>query len=283
MLLGLIAAAALSWSIRHELRPISEFAHDIESVGPETAILTDPQIPRRELVPAYNALTALLQRLQAKLRSERAFAAHAAHSLRTPLAGLTAQLEVASAKAPAEIAHRLSLATDAAHRLAGVVDALLTMARTTDGMRWRAFDATELATIAAGPRIEVDTTQLAAAGTLLGDSDLLAVAVANLVDNAARHGAQRVRVLGTRSGQQQCIEIEDDGPGASPDRLALIRAALERLETRGEIDPALGLGLTLAASVARTHRGCLSVQSSPAGGRGFVARLEWPTEPLQDK
>ena len=283
MLLGLIAAAALGWSIRHELRPISEFARNIERVGPETATLTEPRIPRRELAPAYSALAALLQRLQAKLRSERAFAAHAAHSLRTPLAGLTAQLEVASAKAPAELAHRLSLATDAAHRLAGVVDALLTMARTTEGIRWRAFDATELATIAAGPRIEVDTTQLVAAGTLNGDSDLLAVAVANLVDNAARHGAQRVRVRGTRSGQQQCIEIEDDGPGVSPDRLALIAAALERFEVKGEIDPALGLGLTLAASVARAHKGCLSIQSSPAGRRGFVARLEWPTESPQDK
>lgn len=283
MLLGLIAAAALGWSIRHELRPISEFAHNIESVGPEAATLTEPRLPRRELVPAYRALSALLQLLQAKLRSERAFAAHAAHSLRTPLAGLTAQLEVTSAKAPAEIAHRLSLATDAAHRLAGVVDALLTMARTTEGVRWRAFDATELTTIAAGPRIDVDATQLAAAGTLLGDSDLLAVAVANLVDNAARHGAQRVRVRGTRSSQQQCVEIEDDGPGASPERLALIGAALERFETKGEIDPAIGLGLTLAASVARAHKGCLSVQSSPAGRRGFVARLEWPTEPPLDK
>jgi len=282
VLLGLIATAILGWNIRHELRPITDFARAVEKIGPETSTLAPPRLLRRELIPAYGALEALLHRLQAKLRSERAFAAHAAHSLRTPLAGLTAQLEVANATAPSGLAARLSKATDSAHRLAGVIDALLTMARATDGVRWRTFDATELATVATGPQIEVDSTQLSVAGTLHGDSDLLAVAVVNLVDNATRHGAHRVKIRARQLSGLQCIEIEDDGPGVSQARLAHLATALDRFEQSGEIDPALGLGLTLAFSVARAHGGCLSLDCTQTERRGFCARLKWPLVPPQE-
>jgi signal transduction histidine kinase len=221
----------------------------------------------------------LLQRLQEKLRSERAFAAHAAHSLRTPLAGLTAQLEVACVTPPAELPARLSMATASAQRLAGVVDALLTMTRASDRVRWTIFDADELTTVATGRRVEVDATQLAVAGTLHGDFDLLAVAVANLVDNAERHGAHHVQLRVTALDDHQCIEVADDGPGVSSEKLTSLQAALEAFESRGEIDPQLGLGLTLAVSVAKAHNGRLSVERTEAHRPGFCARLIWPSAP----
>lgn len=274
--LGLLACAILVWSIRQELRPIADFAQAVESIGPETVQLPAPALPRSELDRAYGELGAMLARLQAKLRSERAFAAHAAHSLRTPLAGLSAQLEVASADAPPEAAQRIDLASAAAHRLAGVVEALLSMTRATEGVLWRQFDAAELATVASGRKIEVDASQLETAGVLTGDSDLLAVAVANLVDNAARHGARRVRLQAHCAADQQSIEITDDGPGVSNEALARLESGLQRFEQSGEIDSALGLGLTLAASVARAHKGRLTLRCVEADGHGFCARLAWP-------
>ena len=222
--LGLVACAVLGWAVRQELRPIADFAQAIESIGPDTVHMPAPRLPRSELDRAYLELGAMLSRLQAKLRSERAFAAHAAHSLRTPLAGLSAQLEVASAVAPPEAAQRIGLASTAAQRLAGVVEALLSMTRATEGVRWRSFDAMELATVATGLRIDVDASQLATAGVLTGDSDLLAVAVANLVDNAARHGARRVRLQAHCSSAQQSIEITDDGPGVTQKPLPASKA-----------------------------------------------------------
>jgi len=277
--LGAIAAAILGWVIRRELRPIGEFARTIEAIGPETTALTEPTLLRRELVPSYRALGELVQRLQEKLRSERTFAAHAAHSLRTPLAGLTAQLEVASVTPPAELPARLSMATASAQRLAGVVDALLTMSRASDRIQCSHFDAAELASVATGRNIEADATQLLTAGILYGDFDLLAVAVANLVDNAERHGAHRAWIRATQTDGRQCLEIADDGPGVSAGQLARLQAALERLEVRAAIDPELGLGLTLAASVARAHNGCLTVESARSDRQGFCARLDWPNQP----
>jgi signal transduction histidine kinase len=277
--LGVMAAAVLGWMIRRELQPLTEFARTIEAIGPDTIALTEPELLRRELVPSYRALSALLQRLQEKLRSERAFAAHAAHSLRTPLAGLTAQLEAACVTPSTELPSRLSMATASAQRLAGVVDALLTMTRASDRLRWSHFDAAELASVATGRVIEVNASQLLEAGTLYGDFDLLAVAVANLVDNAERHGAHRAEIRATQTDDRQRIEIADDGPGVSRERLASLQAALEAFEMRGEIDPELGLGLTLAVSVARAHKGCLNLECTRSDRQGFCARLEWPAAP----
>lgn len=276
LILGLLASVILGWAVRKELRPISDFAEAVESIGPETIRMSSPALPRSELVQAYRELDAMLARLHAKLRSERAFSAHAAHSLRTPLAGLGAQLEVASDMAPPEIAQRIGLAIAAAGRLSSVVDALLSMTRMTDGAQWRTFDATELAPIATGRALVVDTKQLDNAEALTGDSDLLAVAVANLVDNASRHGASQVSIRVSSDGVRQSIEVADDGPGITKESLTRLEGALHRFEQSGEIDSVLGLGLTLAASVARAHNGRLSLRQREADGHGFRATLEWP-------
>ena len=89
-------------------------------------------------------------------------------------------------------------------------------------------------------RFDVDSSQLSDAGAFEGDSDLLAVAVANLIDNAARHGAHHVRLKATRTRTSQRIEIEDDGPGVSADRLTQLEAALEHLSTAAKSIPHSG-------------------------------------------
>lgn len=279
LLLGLLAAGAVAWRADRELAPVAQMARDVESINPGPVAPALPRSPRRELEPVYAALEGLLQRLERKLRSERAFAAHAAHSLRTPLAGLAAQLELARTQAPDALQPRLALALDAARRLSGVIEALLAMARTTEAVRWRRFAADTLGTVALGRHIDVDLSGLGAAPALHGDPDLLSVAVANLVDNAARHGATRVRLGAVVDGATQRIEVADDGPGVPPQRLAELRAALARFDRDGELDAALGLGLTLAATVARAHGGRLDLDCEPPPKRGFCARLSWPVAP----
>jgi two-component system OmpR family sensor kinase len=276
ILCGLLAAGVVAWRIGAELRPVARMARDVEAINPGPAAPDLPRSPRRELEPVYAALEGLLQRLAHKLRSEQAFAAHAAHSLRTPLAGLAAQLEVAHAQAPAEVQPRLAQALDSARRLARVVEALLTMARATESICWRRFEAGTLGTVALGRQVEVDLAALPGAPALAGDPDLLAVAVANLVDNSARHGATHVRLAASVDTAAQSLVVADDGPGVAPERLAALRAALARFDRSGQIDATLGLGLTLAAAVARAHGGRLELDCQPVPTPGFCARLVWP-------
>jgi len=276
LVLSLVAAIVLAWRIGREMQPVVQLAADVAAIDPAPVVPRLPRSPRRELEPVYASLEGLLQRLAHKLRSERAFAAHAAHSLRTPLAGLSAQLELARTQAPPELQPRLGVAHDAARRLGGVVEALLTMARASAAPQWRRFAPRLLLPAALARRIDVDATRLADAPDLQGDLDLLAVAVANLVDNAVRHGASHVRLSAHRDAQSQRIEVADDGPGVDARRLAALREALHRFDGTGEVDGSLGLGLTLAASVARAHGGSVDLDCVSGPAAGFCVRLSWP-------
>lgn len=276
--LSVVAALVLAWRIGREMQPVARLAADVAAIDPSPLAPQLPRSPRLELEPVYAALESLVQRLAHKLRSERAFAAHAAHSLRTPLAGLSAQLEVARTQAPPALQPRLAVAHDAARRLAGVVEALLTMARASSPPQWRTFAPRVLVSVALGRQIEVDAAPLAQAPELSGDPDLLAVALANLVDNAARHGASHVRLNAQRDASTQRIEVADDGPGVDVERLAALRLALQRFDASGDVESTLGLGLTLAAAVARAHGGRVDLDCAAGAGAGFCVRMTWPIE-----
>lgn len=271
---GLLAALWLALRVRRELQPVVQIAADVQAMKPASRDGAPPRTPRRELEPVYAALADLQHRLAEQLAAEQAFSEHAAHSLRTPLAGLAAQLEVAAAAAPAELQRRLALALDAARRLSGVVAALLAMGRTAGPIRLHRFAPAELGAILSGRQIKVDVGGLEDAPEFTGDADLLSVALANLVDNSIRHGAQSVRVTAAIETGRHVLSVIDDGPGVPRQRLADLRAALAH-----GASAQLGLGLALAAAVARSHGGELRIDSpeSPsAGAKGFVAQLQWP-------
>jgi signal transduction histidine kinase len=273
LLLNLLAALLLAWKIGRELRPVARLAADVEAVEPGPVAPRLPRSPRQELEPVYQAVERLGQRLAGQLRSERAFSAHAAHSLRTPVAGVTAQVELLLKRAPEELRPKLQLVLDAMRRLAGVIEALLTMARSGGAARMREFGADALVPAALARRIAVDGSQLQAID-LRGDPDLLAVAVANLVDNAVRHGASRVTLRAGRAGAAQWIEVMDDGPGIPGEHLAVLRSALAKFDASGLVDEALGLGLTLAAMVARAHGGTIEL-GNLHDSADFAVRLGW--------
>ena len=269
---GALAALWLALRVRRELKPVAQIARDVQAMQPASPTGPPARSPRRELEPVYAALTDLQHRLAEQLAAEQAFSEHAAHSLRTPLAGLAAQLELASTSAPEPLRRRLALALDAARRLNGVIAALLAMGRAAGPAGFHRFAPVELAAVLAGRQVEIDTAALAGAAEFSGDVDLLSVALANLVDNAARHGAREVRVEAAIVDRQHQLAVTDDGPGVTADQLARLRAAL----TRGG-GAELGLGLALAAAVARSHGGVLSIASPPPGqATGFSAQLCWP-------
>jgi two-component system sensor histidine kinase TctE len=272
-LLAALAVGALGhiWlraRVRQELVPLTGLSAQLATWDPagRTAPVLGPA-ERAELLPVHDALNALAERLAARLANERAFAAHAAHALRTPLAGIDAQLAVAAREAGAgPLAERLQRVRGAAARLQAVVAALLALFRSADGAAALQRQPLQLREWAA--RLPVSGPALQASGSLQADPDLLAAVLVNLVDNAARAGAHNV----TLSVAGDVLSVQDDGAGLSPERRQALREALQASGSgEPERDPAgkagLGLGLLLADRVARVHGGELRLPDTAQGFR----------------
>jgi two-component system sensor histidine kinase TctE len=260
---GLIGHVWLRSRVKSELAPLDALASALGHWDPTSATL-DPALgtaPRRELQPVHDALDDLATRLRLRLAHEKGFAAHAAHALRTPLAGIDAQLAVAVREAPPEGRERLLRIREGAARLRSVVGAVIELFRSgTEPLR-RPTDLAPLLQALAVPGLAVEAPPSL---TLTADPDLLAAALMNLIDNARRHGATEVRfsvVEGVR------LQVVDNGPGVPAERRRQLQAALDSQT----YDDGLGLGLTLADRVARAHGGRLRLLDVD---RGFAVELE---------
>ena len=214
---------------------------------------------RAELVPVQRAIDELGERLAQRVARERMVAAHAAHALRTPLAGMDAQLAIACANATRSAAAAAARARRPV-RLQRVVRSLLDLFRGgADPKRRSVALQTLLAHLPMqGLDVAVDVQV-----RIDADPDLLAAALANLLDNAQRHGATCVQV--TQPAPDR-VRVADDGNGIDAQGLAALRAALQTQAYEGRT----GLGLMLADLVARAHGGRLELPDSAAG---FTADL----------
>lgn len=258
LLVGAVTAIGLRGRVRRELQPVDAIADTLARYEPLDPQATLDPPTRAEMVPVHDAVTALGRRLVQRVASERAFTAHAAHALRTPLAGIDAQLAVALREAPPGLAPRLQRVRSAAGRLSRVVAALLALFRTGTDLRRDAVDVAHLLARLPVEGLEVRVDDGAPA--VDADPDLLAAALLNLLDNAVRHGARQVRVqLAPR-----CVTLHDDGRGTDDARRAAMQAALDRQDWEDR-SSGLGLGLMLADLVARAHGGRLRLLPAPAG------------------
>jgi signal transduction histidine kinase len=261
--IGLLGHLWLRFAVRRELRPLERLSAALEAHDPllQRGHSLGPA-ERSELEPVHRAIDGLGARLAQRLAHERAFSAHAAHALRTPLAGMDAQLAVALREsAPGSESHaRLARVREASTRLQRVVRALLDLFRAGGDVRRQPVDLPALvATLGAeGLSVEVE-----AGAPLDADPDLLAAALSNLLDNARRHGARQVRVSLPAPG---AVRVADDGPGVGAERAQALRRAL----AAQDYEERMGLGLMLADLVARAHGGALLL---PETTHGFAAEL----------
>ncbi|MCP5270734.1 MAG: HAMP domain-containing histidine kinase [Burkholderiaceae bacterium] len=258
--IALLSHLWLRLRVAGELAPLQRLGerlrgHDLLAPG-----ATLGTAERAELQPMHQAIDQLALQLGQRLAQERAFSAHAAHALRTPLAGIDAQLAVALREAPDALQPRLQRVRSAAGRLQRVVAALLALFRS--GVELQRAPLRLDALLA---RLPVDglTVTVDPGAETDADADLLAAALMNLLDNAVRHGAHQVWVRLPAPG---VVEVADDGPGLDAERLDALRARI----ASGDAGGASGLGLVLAHLVARAHGGRLEL---PDSAQGFVARL----------
>ncbi|MBA4177073.1 MAG: two-component sensor histidine kinase [Leptothrix sp. (in: Bacteria)] len=258
--MGLLGLLWLGARVRQELAPLTELSQRLARHDPLHPGAGLGDAAHEELQPVHQAIDALAARLTRRIAQERAFTAHAAHALRTPLAGIDAQLTVALREAPADLQPRLQRVRTAAARLQRVVVGLLALFRS--GVEVQRVPH-ELAALAA--RLPTEGLQVQALGSeaLAADADLLTAALLNLLDNAQRHGARTVTLS---SPAPQVLRVHDDGSGLPAARRADLQRALDAEDYAGRT----GLGLMLADLVARAHGGRLKL---PAVETGFAADL----------
>jgi signal transduction histidine kinase len=260
-----VCVIALTRRMRAELAQVSRLVEDVQRHDPLDPTRTLQPVTRQELQPIREAIDDLGARLAVRVRNERAFTAHAAHALRTPLAGMDAQLAVALRECAPEQQPRLQRVREAANRFARVVSALLTLFRSGAALHRQSVDVPALLVRMPVAGLEVQPPPADSAVRLQADPDLLAAALANLFDNALRHGAHRVRV----TVQPDRLTLGDDGPGLSAERLQALQSALDR-EDYADFT---GLGLILCDLIARAHGGRLQLGHSDLGGLRAELRL----------
>jgi two-component system sensor histidine kinase QseC len=281
-----LLGALLWWTIARGVGPLERLGDDVARRGSRNLEpLPDADLPT-EIAPLVERLNGLFARLRAALENERRFTADAAHELRTPLAALRAQAEVARGAPAADTAHTaLSRVIEGCDRMSRVVEQLLQLARMEEQAWEPRQDVVDIAAhtrrvlaelapaaLEQGVTIELDTT---AAPTLRGEAALLEALVRNLADNAIRHGGAggSVSVRIGEAGDVAVVEVEDQGPGLpETERLQLGRRFFRARDTRGM---GTGLGLSIVERIAEAHGG--AVEYVPGqGGHGLCVVVRLP-------
>lgn len=233
------------------------------------------------LAEAVNHMLAAVRR---SLGQEKRFINDAAHQLRTPLAGLISQTELAlTERDPQALQDRLTKVHAGALRSAHLVHQLLSLARTEADIQQRPLDVAALAREVARewtPRAIAAGIDLGFEGDdkLLtqGEKLLLREALSNLIDNAL-HYAGRGATVTLRVQQlhnQAVVEVEDNGPGLPELAEADLPRVFERFWRASEIPGGCGLGLSIVAEIALRHGG--SAQALNVLPRGLCVRLSLP-------
>ena len=267
--LVLLAAAAATWlAVGSALRPVDDMraAADAVDVNASNAAPQLAEPPSGdELRRLGQTLNRMLRRLHVAGEQQRTFIADAAHELRSPIASVQTQLEVAlsTGTAPTDWPAVARDVLADVQRLSRLADDLLLLARLDS--RPPNLDAA------------VDIGHLACPGgasaLVSGDEAALSRMLENLTSNAARYAAH-VEVRIATVGGEVVITVDDDGPGIAPADRERVFERWVRLDAgRSSDDGGSGLGLAISRSIARAHGGDIALDESPLGGLRAVITL----------
>lgn len=277
LLVSLPLLALLLWlAVMRGLRPLLALTRDIEQRDPgNLAPLAAGAVPR-EVLPLIERLNRLFARISSSMQKERRFTADAAHELRTPVAAIKAQVQVArGASADAERLRALDNAILGCDRAAHLIEQLLTLARvdTLDGevlenCQLHGIAAETIAALAPaalekGVQLELHADEAAA---LRGNPALLRVLLRNLLDNAIRHTAPGTVVqVSLRDVQGKvCLTVSDNGPGiAAEERERVLERFYRPMGTQAS---GSGLGLSIVKRIAELHHADLQLLPGSATG-----------------
>jgi two-component system, OmpR family, sensor kinase len=236
-----------------------------------------------ELADLARHLNELLARIEGALEHERAFLDDASHDLRTPISIVRSELELARMQTEegSELARALDSSLEEVGRLDRLAVNLLVLAR----FRSAGPPPPELVELGALSRRAAETVARSRDGDAVpvrvngsaevrGDEEAIARAVLNLVDNAARHAAERVDVEVSSDGNRAVVAVRDDGPGFPPELLGQAVGRFVRGTNGGRgTENGSGLGLAIVDAIATAHGGALEIENSAEGGAEVQLRL----------
>lgn len=278
VLLILATLALVYVGIRSGLAPLTRLGEEIGRRSPHDLSPLPREAVPGEAEPLVNAIGTLIDDLRVAATAQQAFLANAAHQLKTPLAGLQTQLELAVAELPVEYRQRVANLRDASFRLGHLAHQLLALARSgtdTDiSHEHRPVALPELLSENASAwydealRQDIDLGFELEEATATGSEWLLRELVANLIDNALKYtppGGRITARTGTDQERRPFVEIEDSGPGIPAAERERIFERFYRAE--GTPGAGTGLGLAIVKEVADRHQAVIELADAmPAGG-----------------
>ncbi len=281
-LLVLLVGAAMWVLVGRALHPVDLIRARVHGIG--AAQLAD-RVPvpdtGDEIARLAVTMNEMLDRLQNAQTAQRQFVADASHELRSPIATLTAALDVALAEPTGRTwrdQHQLMEAE--ADRMRRLVEDLLLLAKADDnGLRLVRSDVDLDDLLGAEARRLRTSTDLRIQAEIepvrvTGDADRLSQVVRNLADNAVGHAKHQVRLALSQEHDTVLIVVEDDGDGIQArDRERVFERFVRLDESRERGHGGSGLGLAIVREVVRGHGGTVSIGDSPLGGARFEVYL----------
>jgi two-component system sensor histidine kinase QseC len=280
-------ALLLVVAIGSALAPLRQLARDVAERAPDRLDpLPAAELPA-EVAPLVTRLNSLFADIMRALDNERRFTADAAHELRTPLAALKAQAQVALAAVDeAEKQHALNQILVGCDRATHLVVQLLTLARLDAGTPHPMSDvalrplAEEVLAQSAGEAVARRCDLVLGEGDALvrGDALLLQVLLRNLVDNALRHGGGTlIEVSIARHDGRAVLRVSDNGRGIAADQRDRVQQRFYRGASADFEDSSAGsgLGLSIVRRITELHGGTICIDS-PASGQGALLQVTLP-------
>jgi len=280
-----LALLMVSLGLAKGIAPLDELRQKIRSRKPQDLSPIDPAEAPEEVRPFIHSINDLMARLDASLKAQQRFVADAAHQMRTPLAGLKTQAELALRQRDSlAIEHTMRQIVVGADRAARLVNQLLALAHADsdepaamarlDLDRLTLDVARDWVPRAMDKRIDLGFEPAPGPCYMEGNEVLLRELLANLIDNAIRYTNTGGRVTArVAAADAITLEVEDTGIGIDPADRARVFERFYRVlgtETEGS-----GLGLAIVRSIAELHRARVTLDPG-SQGRGTIVRITFP-------
>jgi len=283
VLLLVAALAGIVLGVGRGLRPLDAMRQSLQTRSHLDLRPLETQQVDDELRPLVTSLNEMLARLDDAQKRQSRFIANAAHQLRTPIAGVITQLDLAHTASGSEREEHLARAREATARLARLAQQVLSLAAadplSNPGAPTERVDLSEIVTSHADEWLRMTRTTGAelefdlSAAPISGNAVLVGELATNLVHNAARYGARTVTVATRASERTSKLEVSDDGPGIPAEARQRVFERFSRLDAQSTAGS--GLGLAIVSEIAQRHGATVELADGPQG-RGTRVTVAFP-------